>query len=112
MPPGTIPWGAFAIGPVATLGDSGFRDGPVHRTGTTPSSPQVATTSSPPVIALMLAVLGSSEFAMLANQAFTLTVFLHSGRVSLMLEYLIRVGSCHTKDLLPSSSRCSRTTST
>src|SRR4051794_22120167 len=96
---------------MATLGLSGFRLGPDQRTGITPSRFQVATTSRSPVIALIVAVCRFTPLAKLHSHAVSLALSLPTGLLSLTLPYLIRVGSCQTKPLLPPSSRCSRTTS-
>ena len=56
----------------------------------------------PKVVSLLFLLLSSM----------TALVSLLIGRLSLMLEYLTRVGSCQTRPLLPPSSRCSITTST
>src|SRR5947209_19961240 len=95
---------------VATLGESGFSDGPVHRTGITSTSAQLAISVPLTVMALMtpvfLAFLVPCCTAC-ANHLVTFSVSLVSGRESLMFEYLVLLGSCQTKSLLPPSSRCS-----
>src|SRR5215831_3778422 len=96
---------------VATLGESKFRLGPVQRTGTTPSSAQVATTVSSLLFTWMVAVHRLTPPVMLANHFAIFAVSGPSGRVNLTLEYFNRVGSCQTKVLFPPSSRCSITTS-
>lgn len=96
---------------MATLTFSGLRDGPVQRTGTTSIRLQRATTVPSTVIALMCAVFRAAPLIMPDSQAVTFSVSLVTGRLSLMLEYLIRDGSCQTYPLLPPSSRCSMTTS-
>ena len=86
--------------------------GPDQRTGITPSRFQLATISPSLVRAVMVAVCRLTPVAKLASQAVSLALSRPTGRLSLTLAYLIRVGSCQTKPLLPPSSRCSMTTST
>ncbi len=62
-------------------------------------------------LAEIVAVCRFTPVAKLASQAVSLALSLPTGRVSLTLPYLIRVGSCQTKLLFPPSSRCSITTS-
>src|SRR4249920_1433615 len=96
---------------MATFGLSGLRLGPDQRTGITPSRFQVTTFSRSPVMAMMVAVCRLTPFAKLEIQAVSLALSLQTGRLSLTLLYLIRVGSCQTNPLFPPSSRCSITTS-
>src|SRR5215470_10571328 len=111
------PWWAISIVSVATFGESGFSDGPVQRTGTTSSSPHWATIVPSAVLAWICPVLRPSverrvpPVTILVNHLATFSVSLVSGLDSLMFGYLILLGNCQTKPLLPPSSRCSITTS-
>src|SRR5215218_2738618 len=82
------PWWAISTVSVATLGESGFSDGPVHRTGTTSSSPHVAMGLPPPVMAWMDPVVlpaadrGPRPAIVALNHAATCSVDRVSGRLS------------------------------
>ena len=108
---GRIPWCAISTVSVATLGESRLSVGPDQRTGTTPSSPHRATIVPSAVIALIVAVLGSTPLTMLANHRAIFMVCPLSGRESFTFGYFSRDGSCQTMPLLPPSSRVSSTTS-
>ena len=71
----------------------------------------MATTSPSPVIAVIVAVCRSTPLAKLHSHPVSFALSLPIARLSLMLGYFIRVGSCQTNPLLPPSSRCSMTTS-
>ena len=105
------PWWAISSVSVNTLGESRFRDGPVQRTGTTPLSDHWATVVPSALFAEITAVIGCTLCSALVIQVVNLWLSGPTGRVSLMLLYFIRVGSCQTIMLLPPSSRCSSTTS-
>src|SRR5262249_46316002 len=96
---------------VATFAVSGLSCGPLHRTGTTSIRLHRATTVPPRLRASMVAVLRLTPAAIPENHWAIFALSGLTGRDSLTLEYLMRVGSCHTQPLLPPSSRCSMTNS-
>src|SRR5258705_4068999 len=110
-PPWRNPWWAISSVSVNTLGESRFRDGPVQRTGTTPLRDHWATVLPSALFAEITAVIGCTLCSALVIQVVSFWLSGPTGRVSLMLLYFIRVGSCQTIMLLPPSSRCSSTTS-
>src|SRR5207302_7923096 len=89
----TKPWWAISRVSVATLAESRLSCGPVHLTGITSMSDQEATLVPSLVMAVISAVARTTLVAMLEIHRATFSLSLVTGRVSLMLVYLIRPGS-------------------
>ena len=107
-PGGRNPWCAISSVSMATFGESRLSSARSSAPAPRRAGPSVATTvPSRGHRRDAWRSCGSTPLAMPTNHSAILSLSRPTGRESLTLVYLIRLGSCQTKPLLPPSSRCS-----